>query len=99
MANETVRVIARVTAQLDKIAALRTVLAALVEPTRQEPGCLSYILAQDRQQPAEFVFIEEWASEAAIDGHMNSGHVHAAFVAAGPLLAKPPEIRRLARIA
>lgn len=94
MSGEVVRVIARITAQLDKVAQLKSVLLGLVEPTRLEKGCVSYQLVQDKTDLAEFVFIEEWISDSAIDAHMTSAHVQAAFSKAQSLLAKAPDIRK-----
>ena len=93
MADETVRVVARITAQPDKIAELKSLLIGLIAPTRGERGCVSYQLCQSKDDPAEFVFIEEWASAQAIDSHMRTPHVQAAFAKAPSLLAKPPDIR------
>lgn len=93
MANQTVRIIAKITGQPDKTAELKSVLQDLVAPTRSEKGCISYQLCQSTDDTAEFVFIEEWADRAAIDAHMKSAHVQSAFAKARPLLAKAPEIR------
>ncbi|CAG9933823.1 putative quinol monooxygenase [Candidatus Nitrotoga arctica] len=94
MSGEVVRVIARITAQLDKVEELKSVLLGLVEPTRLEKGCVSYQLVQDKTDLAEFVFIEEWSSDSAIDVHMTSSHVQDAFLKAQSLLVKAPDIRK-----
>ena len=94
MAQQTVRIIAKITGQQDKTEALKSVLLDLIAPTRAEAGCISYQLFQSDEDSAEFVFIEEWADGAAIDAHMKSAHVQSAFAKAGSLLAKAPEIRR-----
>lgn len=99
MATETVRVLAKITAQPDKIEALKSVLADLVAPSRAERGCISYGAYQDSGDPAEFVTVEEWEDDAAVDAHMTTAHVQAAFAKAGALLAKPPDIRRYSKIA
>lgn len=46
----------------------------IVEETIKEPGCISYVLHQDINDPTHFVFIEEWKDQAALDIHMNSPH-------------------------
>jgi quinol monooxygenase YgiN len=94
MAGESVRVVARITSQPDKVEELKSVLLGLVEPTRLEKGCISYQLAQDKSDLAEFVFIEEWTSDSAIDAHMTSSHVQDAFSKAQSLLVKVPDIRK-----
>jgi quinol monooxygenase YgiN len=94
MSGGAVRVIARITTQLDKVEELKSVLLGLVEPTRAEKGCVSYQLVQDKTDLAEFVFIEEWTSDSAIDVHMTSSHVQNAFSKAQSLLVKAPDIRK-----
>ncbi|TNF73803.1 MAG: antibiotic biosynthesis monooxygenase, partial [Acidobacteria bacterium] len=44
MASDTLRVVARLVAKPDKVDELRTLLTGLLEPTRAEPGCISYEL-------------------------------------------------------
>lgn len=60
MANETVRVVARMTARPEKIEELKVLLSGLIDPTRREKGCISYQLLQNRADPTDFTFIEEW---------------------------------------
>ena len=94
MLDESVRVIARVTSQPDKIEELKSILLNLIEPTRSEKGCVSYQLLQDKTAAVEFVFIEEWASASAEAAHMSTSHVQEALSKAQPLLAKAPDISR-----
>jgi len=93
MTGTTVRILARIQARPAKTAELATALGALVAPTRAEPGCLRYELLQAADDPACFVFVEEWSDRSAIDAHMASAHVQAASAVASMLLAAPPEIR------
>lgn len=94
MSQSTLHIVARITAKPDKVNELQVVLAALLEPTRQEVGCQRYTLLQNRQDPADFTFVEEWASDDAIDAHMQTSHVQAALAQAQGLLAAEPDIRR-----
>jgi quinol monooxygenase YgiN len=94
MASEIVRVVARVTAQPDKVEELKSILLGLVGPTRKEKDCISYQLMQNKTDPSDFVFVEEWASNSAIDAHMTTPHLQDAFSRAQALLAKEPDIRR-----
>lgn len=65
----------------------------LVEPTRAEAGCLRYELLQSSVAPTEFVVVEEWTDERAINQHLQSAHVEEAFLEGQSLFASPPEIR------
>ncbi len=44
MTKTTIRVVARVVALADKVDELKLVLMRLIEPTRQEKGCIIYEL-------------------------------------------------------
>ena len=52
-------------------------LHGLLEPTRQEPGCLLYELHRDPEDAGKFMFYEEWADQAALDSHNVSPHISA----------------------
>lgn len=56
--------------------ALRSDLAALVEPSRNEDGNVRYDLFEDRETPGHFVFVEEWSSaEARARHHEHGPHI------------------------
>lgn len=75
----SIRVVARFLALPDRIEELRDVLVGLIEPTRQEQGCVLYELLQNNQEPREFTFVEEWTSERDLDLHLASDHIAAAL--------------------
>jgi len=76
--SETVRVIAHLVALPNRQEALKSTLAGLVEPTRQEKGCQLYQLLQSQSDPTEFVFIEEWENQAMLNAHLTSPHINEA---------------------
>lgn len=92
MTNQTIRVVARITALPDKVETLKTVLLTLIEPTRQEPGAIRYELLQNKSDSTVFTFVEEWESEPALDVHLNSPHIQAALVQLNGLVAAAPDI-------
>ncbi len=51
-------IIAHLVAKPDKIEDTKDFLLALTAATRAEPGCISYDLHQDDNNPAEFTFYE-----------------------------------------
>lgn len=51
-----------------------TQLRSLIGPTREEPGCITYLLHRDPENPSKFMFYEEFASEAALQEHTRSPH-------------------------
>jgi Uncharacterized conserved protein len=96
--TQNLRVVARVVALPDKIEALKAVLMGLVEPTRQEAGCLQYDLLQNQEDPTDFTFVEEWESLDHLQTHLASVHLQTAAIAIKDLVASPPDIRCYDRI-
>lgn len=92
--STAVRVVARLIAKPDKIEAFKTILLSIVEPTRKEAGCVRYELLQNKADPADFTFVEEWSSSEALDAHMKQPHLTAALGQIGDLLGGAPDIRR-----
>lgn len=72
--------------------ALKTLAAA----SQSDQGCLAYELYTSAADPATFITVEEWESQADLDAHMQAPHLGEAFTVAGPLLAGAPEIHILA---
>lgn len=94
MPDQGVRVVARVVARSGRVEELRTLLQGLVEPTRKELGCVTYELLQNKNNPTDFTFVEEWTSEAALDAHLQSPHLQDARVKFPNLAVADPDIRR-----
>jgi quinol monooxygenase YgiN len=91
---KTVHVIAHIKVIPAKIGEAKALLLQLIEPTRTEAGCIVYQLLQSHANPAEFVFVEEWQSEAAINAHLISEHVEQTFREGMEFLVEPPSILR-----
>lgn len=92
MSKETVRTIARTTALPVKVEEVKSILVGLIEPTRQEDGCILYELLQNSDDPTDFVLVEEWESEAALKAHLASPHM-VNMPNPSKLVAAPPDIR------
>jgi len=82
-----VTIVAKVTAKSDAVEAVKTELLKMISPTRQEEGCIEYRLHQDNDDPAVFVFYENWKSLVCLEQHMNSKHFQAYVAAVGDLIA------------
>lgn len=94
MPTHTVRVIARITANLAHVATVRGILTTVVVATRHEPGCLRDDLLHNHADPGDFTIVEEWQSDAAEQHHMSSSHVLTALGELDGLLGAAPDIRR-----
>ena len=93
MPERPLRIVARIKARPDKIGEVRELLCGLVEPTRKEVGCLSYELLQNRKDPTDFTFIEEWESDSVFDRHSTTAHIKAVGPKLKDIVAAAPDIR------
>ena len=58
-----------VTAREDSFDQVRQLSLEHVLRSRQEPGCISYAVHVDCEDPVRLVFIEQWADRAALLAH------------------------------
>lgn len=98
MKDQPVTVIATLKAAPGQEAALQQELLALIPTTHQEEGCINYDLHRSSENPAVFVFHENWTSQAALDAHLANAHLAAFVNKAGSLLAEPPQISLFEKI-
>jgi len=71
----TLTIVAHITANSDKIELVKAELEKLIAITRSEEGCLQYDLHQDNENPAHFMFYENWESRELWQAHMNNQHL------------------------
>ena len=74
-------IVANIKANPDKIDLVKAELEKLISITRAEEGCLQYDLHQDNENPAHFLFYENWESRGLWQPHMNAPHL-AAYMSA-----------------
>jgi quinol monooxygenase YgiN len=91
-------VVALITAKPGSEDVLEHALTSLVEPTRAEPGCISYDLYRSAVDPATFITVELWKDQADLDAHMQTPHIAAALSAAEDAFAAAPAIHPLSPI-
>ena len=87
-----------VIANSDKIELVKAELEKLIPITRKEAGCLQYDLHQDNENPAYFMFYENWESRELWQTHMNAPHL-AAYVEATEGAVEKFWIHEMTRIA
>jgi len=77
MANhvDQIIVVAHFKATPGKEAALLELLRGLVEPTRNEAGCIRYELNQEIENPAAFTFAEKFSDREAFEAHSKSPYI------------------------
>lgn len=89
---KTITVVATFEARPGKEAELKSVLLSLVGPTRKESGCLNYDLHQLPENPARFLFHENWVSKAQLDAHLGNAQIQALLPRVGELCTGFPDI-------
>lgn len=70
-------ILANIKANPDKIDLVKGELIKLIDTTRAEEGCINYDLHQDNDNPAHFVFYENWESRELWQTHMSAQHLAA----------------------
>lgn len=70
-------IVAHIHAHPDQVDGVLARLKALVASTRAEEGCLQYDLHQDDEDPAHFLFYENWESRERWQAHMETPHIAA----------------------
>ncbi|PIE68927.1 MAG: antibiotic biosynthesis monooxygenase [Deltaproteobacteria bacterium] len=68
-------VVAKIVAKKETVDSVKAECLKLIEPTRKEDGCVRYMLHQSLDNPATFLFVETWASEAALEQHVKTDHL------------------------
>ena len=90
--------VAKVVAKNESVEIVKSELLKLIEPTRKEEGCIEYMLHQDNEAPAVFVFYETWESPACLEKHMNTDHFKS-FVSVVGSLVEEIAIHKMTKIA
>jgi quinol monooxygenase YgiN len=97
--RELLSVVATMRAKAGREQELRELLESLIEPTRAEDGNHTYALHQGAQDPAVFVFYENWSTQGHLDAHLGTPHLQAALPRLPELLDGDLVITPLQRIA
>ena len=68
-------VVGRVKTDAEKREALIQIAHKVAAGSRAEAGCISYRVYQDTENAEDFVFVEEWESEEALQTHFRTAHI------------------------
>lgn len=92
MSAKTLTVIARAKAKPGKETEVEKLLLSLVEPSRKDAGCVNYDLHRSHEDPASFLFHENWTSREHLNQHLAKPDLQATLSKLGNLVAESPEI-------
>ena len=99
MSAKTITVVATFQANPGKEAELKKALISLVAPTRQEAGCINYDLHVSQEDPAKFLFHENWTTKTALDAHLQNTRIQVLLPRLNELCVGMPEIKIWEKIA
>ncbi len=86
-------VVGRVKSDADKRDALLSIGAAVAAASRAEPGCIGYRLYEDTESANDFVFVEEWESNDALQEHFATPHIRDFMQAIPATIVAPPDVK------
>jgi quinol monooxygenase YgiN len=86
-------VVGRVTSDGEKRDELIRVAQAVAQASRTEEGCLSYRFYEDTELPNEFVFVEEWADQQALERHFATDHIRVFMQAIPGTVTTAPDVK------
>ena len=90
---KTITVVATFQARPGKEAELKKMFSSVLASTRAEAGCLNYDLHQSPEDPAKFLFHENWTTMAALEAHLKSPHIAPLLARMDEFCAVAPEIK------
>ena len=86
-------VVGRVRTDANKRDALVRVGHAVAKASRAESGCISYRLYEDTEIQNDFVFVEEWESNEALQLHFATPHVRDFMQTVRATIVAPPDVK------
>jgi quinol monooxygenase YgiN len=86
-------VVGRVRTDADKREGLIRAGTALAAASRAESGCISYRLYEDAEFENDFVFVEEWDSDEALQRHFATSHIRDFMQAIPATIVAPPDVK------
>ena len=65
----------------------------MIENSNKEEGCLGYMLYQDPYEKTNFIFVEKYRNQAAIDAHFASSYFKEFGNVSAGMTSRPMEIK------
>ncbi len=70
-----------------------TAAQVMITNSNKEEGCTSYTLYQDPYEKTDFIFVERYKNQAAIDAHFATPYFKEFGTTIGNMTSKPTEIK------
>lgn len=94
-----VQVIVNMEVKDNQVSEFIGVFKELAEATRKETGCINYEMYQDEASSSSFFILEQWASKANLDAHIESEHFKRLFPIMSTQTTKEPKITLCSKVA
>jgi len=72
-----------------------TAAKTMIDSVKAEEGCLSYMLYQEPYEKTNFIFIERYKNQAAIDFHFGTTYFKAFGEKTADMTSKPADVKIL----
>ncbi len=92
MSQNTVTVVAMIKAKPGMEETVKAELLSLIEPTRSEAGCITYVCHQLTDDPSRFMFYENWRSKEDLDKHLQTPYLQGLVAKAEEMFAEPLDV-------
>ena len=86
-------VVGRVKTDAGKRADLVRIGQAGAAASREEDGCINYAIYGDTESDTDFVFVEEWESEEALQRHFGTPHIATFMRDIATAIVAPPDVK------
>jgi len=87
-----VKLIARIDVKPGREELVSAALRDLAVPSRAEAGCVQYVPCRSREDATKLLVLEEWASQEALDAHLETPHFQVFIETVGDAFAGPPQL-------
>lgn len=67
-------------------------IRCMLEPTRVQPGCLSFHFYQDVENDNAFILLEEWTTRETLEGHIREKN-YRKLLTLMDFLSEPPQVK------
>jgi len=92
MNTQPVTLVVTFQARPGKESELRKILTSLLAPTRKEAGCINYDLHVAADDPAKFLFYENWTTRVHLDAHGETPLIQNLRARLDELCVEPPQL-------
>jgi quinol monooxygenase YgiN len=67
----------------------------MIDSVKGEEGCLSYMMYQDPYEKTNFIFVEKYTNQAAVDFHLGTSYFKAFSEKTADMTSKPADVKIL----